>query len=207
MSNYLEILNSEKKFDRESLPILIEHLNEQISNKTYNLESNLAILKLYSLYPADLDEKIIKNILIKCIMHSDALVCRYMIPLKIQQGSTLAPIINMCQLLEMTKFLEFWEYKEGLEAAEAVPDFTKKIRNSICSVIGITYYTLPLELFSQLVNLPDPKLTKNLCEEQGWRVEGSTVIVRDREEQEADKKNEPILTIAQLQKVISTSHA
>eukprot|EP00916_Digyalum_oweni_P021361 GHVL01035480.1.p1 GENE.GHVL01035480.1~~GHVL01035480.1.p1 ORF type:complete len:173 (-),score=30.11 GHVL01035480.1:67-585(-) len=172
MSNYLEILNSEKKFDRESLPILIEHLNEQISNKTYNLE-----------------------------------ICRYMIPLKIQQGSTLAPIINMCQLLEMTKFLEFWEYKEGLEAAEAVPDFTKKIRNSICSVIGITYYTLPLELFSQLVNLPDPKLTKNLCEEQGWRVEGSTVIVRDREEQEADKKNEPILTIAQLQKVISTSHA
>merc|ERR1719399_2301697 len=107
------------RYDIEILPQLEAYLDEQLSEATYDLEANLAILKLYLLNPGEAKVKVYEGILVKALMAfpaTDFALCMYQIPEKYH--SQLKYPISLSQHLEMAKFKAFWKAAE--EQVEAV---------------------------------------------------------------------------------------
>mmetsp|Transcript_1142 Transcript_1142/g.2210 ORF Transcript_1142/g.2210 Transcript_1142/m.2210 type:complete len:82 (+) Transcript_1142:106-351(+) len=63
-----EIINGEKRYEQSSIEVLNAHLKEQLQKGTYDLDANLALLKLYLLFPDSADVDMMEGILLKALM-------------------------------------------------------------------------------------------------------------------------------------------
>lgn len=76
-------LLEEKRYDAAILPQLEEYVHAQCKGGTYDLDCNLAVLKLYQFHPELSKTDIIAKILVKALMKlpaTDYLLCTYLIP-------------------------------------------------------------------------------------------------------------------------------
>merc|ERR1712118_313388 len=81
------------------------YLHKQLSEATYDLDANLAILKLYLLYPDKAQVSVYEGILVKALMAfpaTDFALCMYQIPEK--HHAALKRVDQLSQHLEMAKF-------------------------------------------------------------------------------------------------------
>jgi len=70
------------RYSPEIIPQLEKYVQEQVASKTYNLEANLALLKLYQFHTDKSNVKVISQILIKALMNmpnTDFLLASYLI--------------------------------------------------------------------------------------------------------------------------------
>jgi translation initiation factor 3 subunit K len=70
------------RYSPEIIPQLEKYVQEQVAAKTYNLEANLALLKLYQFHSDKANVKVISQILIKALMNmpsTDFLLAAYLI--------------------------------------------------------------------------------------------------------------------------------
>jgi hypothetical protein len=76
-------LLEEKRYDFEILPQLEAYVEDQCKSQSYDLDANLAVLKLYKFHPDKSNEGIVAKVLLKALMnlpHTDYLLCTYLIP-------------------------------------------------------------------------------------------------------------------------------
>jgi len=185
----------EGRYDLEILPQLEEHLEEQLEKATYNLEANLAILKLYLLNPNEAKVKVYEGILLKALMAfpaTDFALCMYQIPEKYH--AQLKDPIKLSQHLEMAKFKAFWKAAEEQVTAAKEPDSEGKetfgkglvrakkwqeaIQDFVCGVVSTTYRSIRCEQLAELLNLPATDIEK-IIKAKGWtrKADDKEVIV------------------------------
>eukprot|EP00920_Eleutheroschizon_duboscqi_P028196 GHVT01068893.1.p1 GENE.GHVT01068893.1~~GHVT01068893.1.p1 ORF type:complete len:190 (-),score=42.79 GHVT01068893.1:650-1219(-) len=103
------------RFDPSSIPTLVESVKEQIANESYDGDANLAMFKLFGMYPKLLDLMACRRGLVKAIMQlpaSDATECIYLIPEATQNHPLIKPIITLEKNLQNCYFKKVWKTLE-----------------------------------------------------------------------------------------------
>merc|ERR1712087_1040243 len=81
-------LLAQQRYNPDILPALEEYVTAQCADGTYDLDCNLAVLKLYQFHPERNNVMIVAKILAKALMKlpdTDYLLCSYLIPERVQE--------------------------------------------------------------------------------------------------------------------------
>ena len=76
------MLQGIERYNPDNIPLLEEYVQYQIKEKKYNLDANLALLKLYQFNPNHFQTLVTAHILLKALTnlpHSDFLLCKCLI--------------------------------------------------------------------------------------------------------------------------------
>eukprot|EP00928_Gymnodinium_smaydae_P088766 TRINITY_DN72809_c0_g1_i1.p1 TRINITY_DN72809_c0_g1~~TRINITY_DN72809_c0_g1_i1.p1 ORF type:complete len:217 (-),score=58.43 TRINITY_DN72809_c0_g1_i1:92-742(-) len=163
-----KLLSYKTRYDREILPDLIAHLDSQIKDGSYSADANLAILKLYSLYPEEADVSVMEKILVKALMaypETDFALCMYQIHEKYH--TQLEAMTLLAKQLEMAKFPKFWKDAEGMEQLNAAKGWKEAIRKFIAGVVSATYRSIRIDQLTELLSMTAKEL-EVVIKERGW---------------------------------------
>eukprot|EP00794_Sanderia_malayensis_P017629 gene17629-19383_t len=174
------------RYNPENLPTLEQYVQMQAIENTYNLDANLAILKLYQFNPSMFKEAVTCQILLKALMnlpHTDFTLCRCLISETFQDMPTISKVISLSHKLETCEFRKFWsELEESKTIIEGIKGFEESIRKFIISVLNITFQLIDkMQLLEMLGNLSEDELKKT-CLEQQWQIDGNKVFIANQEE-------------------------
>ncbi|UKK02182.2 eukaryotic translation initiation factor 3 subunit 2 [Theileria orientalis] len=150
------------RFQVSSLPSFVESLDRQmLDNSLYSIKNNVAILKLYLLYPQEANPLVIQKILIQSLTqfpNSDFTVCVAQIPLTLQAQEPVAKIIKLHSLLHNCMFLAFWEAaKSPLECSPDktildVPGVCDTVRRFVLEMLPMVYHHMKVPEVRRLLN-------------------------------------------------------
>lgn len=156
------------RYDPEIIPKLEAHVKDQLEQGSYDIDANLAILKLYLLHPDESKVEIIEGVLLKALMafpSPDFALCMYEIPEKYHPQ--LKEVTLLAQQLEMTRFKAFWKTAESADALKTAKGWQASVRNFIAGVIADTYRSIRTETLLELLNMQAGELDA-LIRTQGW---------------------------------------
>lgn len=163
-----QLLDECGRYDANILPDLQEHLDRQLKTSTYDLDANLALLKLYLLYPEEAKVDVIERVLLKALMAfpaTDFHLCMYQIPEKYH--TQLKEVIQLAQWLEMAKFTKFWKDAEAVEALGQATGWQDAVRSFIGGVISSTYRSIKGSQLIELMNV-EASGVDAIIKAQGW---------------------------------------
>ena len=174
-------LLEESRYDVAILPRLEAYVDAQCSSQSYDLDANLATLKLYQFHPDQLKATVVVKILIKALMNlpnTDFLLCTYLIPERVLDAAPISSICSVAGLLETCKFREFWGAIGPLQAElAAAPGFDAAVRSFILTTFEITYQGVPTAHLKASLGLTDDAALGALVKERGWTISGDLVKV------------------------------
>lgn len=161
-------------YNPDILPELEQYVREQVSQRTYNLDANLALLRFYQCEPRRVNMQILTNVAIKSLMALPAVdynLCMFLIPEKLQQEEPLVTIATWAQLLETARFSDFWnEAARSRDLVESVPGFEEAIQNYAVHVLSISYRKVPRHVLAEAVNINGPSLDRFLEHQKSWSI-------------------------------------
>ncbi|XP_073230556.1 eukaryotic translation initiation factor 3 subunit K-like [Porites lutea] len=167
-----QLLKGIDRYNPENLTTLESYVHLQVYNNVYDLDANLAVLKLYQFNPAYHQTTVTMQILLKALMtlpNADFIMCRCLIDDANQQDPAIASVIKLAELLETCNFLEAWKYlEEESSLVEGVVGFHDAIRKYVSYVIGITYQTIDKSLISELLGGLQGDELDNWIKTQNW---------------------------------------
>lgn len=211
--NVEEALEDENRYDAEmSLGPLCADLSNQLKNGHYDLEVNLAILKLYLMHPkSDNMVPIMKQILMKALTRfpsTDFALCMYQIPEKYHNNAELKPIIDLAALLELSDFKKFWEELKKNADCKTVNGLEDSVRKFIVGVVGMTYSVVSSDELAALLNVTEGSTPfMAILKENGWtKTADSNVIINADagKVQDNGATKSSALTLQQLQEVLAS---
>lgn len=83
-----------QRYNPDILPQLEAYVAAQCAQSTYDLDCNLAVLKLYQFHPDTTNVAVVSKILLKAMMSlpsTDYITCTYLIPERVVRFSTSPP--------------------------------------------------------------------------------------------------------------------
>ncbi|KAL2649529.1 hypothetical protein R1flu_017657 [Riccia fluitans] len=175
-------------YNPDILPDLESYVQEQVAEKTYSLDANLCLLRLYQFEPARLNVHVITRILVKALMalpSPDFNLCMFLIPERLQMEEPFLTLATLAHFLETARFREFWdEANRNRDILEAVPGFNQAIQSYAIHVLSLTYQKLPRQILAEAINVEGLSLDKYIEQQQqhsGWSLEkgqaGGQVVV------------------------------
>lgn len=186
-----EIENKLKGIERYNplhIEILTEYFDAQCKNNQYDLEANMAILKLYQFNPNLFKSEVVEKILLKALTnmpHPDFILCELLIDSsKLSQGN-IQEIILMHTRLELCQFKTFWSDLDAQgDLYRDIVGFEESIRNYVCHIVGITYQNIRSNLLQALLGLSDKtEEYKNWLKRNDWKLnDDSYVTVANQED-------------------------
>lgn len=182
-----QMLRGIDRYNPNNLQILEDYIRDQSINNLYDLEANLAVLKLYQFNPQMTEKTIVVKILLKALTslpNTDFILCKCLIDSSLLEEEPLNVILNLHNLLETTKFEEFWkELSSKPRLLDGVNGFEDSIRRFICYVIRITYQTIEKSsLRSLLGGLADNQLSFWMNQNNWKDIENDFVFITNQEE-------------------------
>ncbi|KAJ1458559.1 armadillo-type protein [Pelagophyceae sp. CCMP2097] len=152
-----EILTSASQFSEASIAPLEEHLKAQVKDKTYDFAANKALVKLYQFSPQRCQLDILAKAFTKALMarpSNDMSSLLYMCPEVLADGDNTLRRLKKCdELLESSKFAEFWAGVRESTAAEAsivalCPGFEPALRRFIVELISTTFESVDVDFLA-----------------------------------------------------------
>merc|ERR1719327_1467290 len=200
-----EAFTVDKRYERGSLDVFKAYVDTQLQDGESDLEINLATLKLMLFYPELMDVAVIRKVLILSVSAYPAnefSLCMFQIPERLHKTDELRKVVELAQLLEMTKFNQFWQEAEKTLELDACKNWRGKIRDFITEVVTLTYQSIDLSDFAELTNLKGKEAdARKLVQSKGLFLEGDKVIIQ-QPEAAADDSQPVQLTADQLKKVL-----
>ncbi|KAI9486246.1 MAG: armadillo-type protein [Benjaminiella poitrasii] len=167
--NIAAMINGVERYNPDNITVLEEYLAKQCESGEYDLEANLAILKLYQFNPSLAKEPIIVKILVKAltaIPAPDFNLCLYLLAEHAHLKS-IEKLTELQQLLEQARYAKFWQADLKPWVA-VVPDFEANIRQVIARVMAMSYQTINASSLAANLGLSGDAFNK-FCESQGWQ--------------------------------------
>lgn len=167
------------QYEKATLQLLVAYLGEQMSSGSYDLEANLAILKLYAIYPEESNNDVTQKVLLKAMMNypsTDFSLCIYQIP----EGKVaeLKDVMKLATLLETAKFKQFWKEADSVELLKQAKGWEASVRKFVASVVSATYRAIGTAALAELLNLKEnSKEMLAILKEHEWQSEGKKVLV------------------------------
>ncbi|CAH9077081.1 unnamed protein product [Cuscuta europaea] len=165
-------------YNPDILPDLENYVNEQVSSKTYNLDANLCLLRLYQFEPERMSTQIVARILVKALMAMpapDFSLCLFLIPERVQMEEQFKTLIVLSHYLETSRFHQFWdEASKSRHILDVVPGFEQAIQMYAIHVLSLSYQKVPRTVLAEAINMEGPSLDKFLehqVSKNGWVIE------------------------------------
>jgi len=192
LSKIETLLQGIDRYNPNNIPILEEYVQFQVEERQYNLDANLALLKLYQFNPNHFQTLVTAHILLKALTnlpHADFVLCKCLIDnSRLEDEGLLHKIVDLSDLLERCQFREFWallrqETANYTDVVSHVKGFEDGIIEFILHIVNKTYQTINFnELKEILGNLSNEDLNK-LIKAKGWKKqEDNYVFVANHEE-------------------------
>ncbi|XP_033120439.1 eukaryotic translation initiation factor 3 subunit K-like [Anneissia japonica] len=187
------LLKGIDRYNPENLAKLERYVEIQTRENSYDLEANLAVLKLYQLNPMHFQLHVSQQILLKALTnlpHTDFILCKCLIDESHQQEPQLKSILYLHLLLETCEFQKFWNELVDLEdIVVGIVGFEDSIRKFICHVLKITYQTISKRLLAQLLgDLTDRELEQWMTK-YGWRLQDDGKVFITNQDEIVKTKN------------------
>merc|ERR1712080_714894 len=180
------LLKGIDRYNPENLLTLEHYVQMQAFEQTYNLDANLAVLKLYQFIRA-FKETVTCQILLKALMNlpnTDLNLCKCLIIEQHQAVESVNKVIELSNLLETCEFQCFWQELEKYpELIEGITGFRESIKNFIASVLKVTYQNISRTLLKEVMNddtIEDLEITP-FCAENGWIMDEDTIYISNQE--------------------------
>ena len=178
-ANIAALLTGIDRYNPENLTKLERYVEMQCVENTYNLEANLAVLKLYQFNPSHFKISVTQQILMKALTnlpHKDFTLCKCLIDTAKQEDESILKIMELADLLETCQFKSFWmalEHTWGeTESLDGLRGFGDSIRKFICHVVNITYQRISFDNLQDLLGGISPDQVRNWIVKYGWKEQG-----------------------------------
>lgn len=170
---------------------LEQYAQFQAAGSDYDFEANLTLIKLYQFEPNRVNITVTLQVLLKALVNMptpDFSLLKSVLPPNLQQDEKVKQVVSLHDLLESCQFREVWVEGGMGQVTENITDFQGQIRQYICSVLEVSYQSVPTQLVRDyLGGLEDSSLSQ-LAGGRGWVVAGETVHIRKQEELIKPKK-------------------
>uniref|UniRef100_A0A3B3S2J7 Eukaryotic translation initiation factor 3 subunit K n=1 Tax=Paramormyrops kingsleyae TaxID=1676925 RepID=A0A3B3S2J7_9TELE len=131
-ANVGKLLRGIDRYNPENLATLERYVETQAKENAYDLEANLAVLKLYQFNPAYFQTTVTSQILLKALTnlpHTDFTLCKCMIDQTHQEERPIRQILYLGNLLETCHFQAFWSsLEENRELIDGITGFEDSVR-------------------------------------------------------------------------------
>ncbi|OII76656.1 SAC3 GANP family protein [Cryptosporidium andersoni] len=181
------LLNSASRYDVCNLEVFEQCVRDQIKFEQYSIINNLAILRLYMIYPNKMKLDIIQDILLKALIQSplssDFLSCTYQIPLSIQDNPEIKPILFLHEMLIDCKFTYMWKFLKSNQLLSTkisrILGFEDFLRNIVVYTVNNSHSCISLLVLSELLDLPtSSNKIIEIIEKNGWRMDIQSGLIR-----------------------------
>lgn len=180
------LLKGIDRYNPENLQTLEHYVQMQAFEETYNLDANLAVLKLYQFNPSMFKDTVTCQILLKALMnlpHTDFVLCKCLIIELHQSTEIVNKVIELANLLETCEFKQFWTIlDENRELIEGIKGFEDSIRRFIASVVNVTYENISKPYLLELLGGISEEDVEVLGGNLGWVLGDATVFVSSQED-------------------------
>ncbi|XP_044183617.1 eukaryotic translation initiation factor 3 subunit K-like [Acropora palmata] len=188
-----QLLKGIDRYNPENLKTLEGYVHFQVYNNAYDVDANLAVLKLYQFNPAYHQTTVTMQILLKALMmlpNADFIMCRCLIDDANQQDPSIDRVLKLAEHLEKCNFLEAWKYLE-MESSlvDGIVGFHDAIRKYVSYVIGITYQTIDKSLMSDLLGGLQGDELDEWIKAQGWTIQEDGKVFICNQEAHIKSKN------------------
>ena len=175
-------LLASSRYDPAIIPQLEAYVDAQCASQTYDLDANLALLKLYQFHPEQLKAAAVAKVLAKALMNlpaTDYLACTYMVPERVMAEEPLAALAAAASKLEACCFRDAWTTLEPLRATllKETPGFDEAVRGYMMGVFEITYQSVPTSHLKASLGLGSDGELSKLVATRKWTVEGDLVKI------------------------------
>ncbi|XP_035536588.1 eukaryotic translation initiation factor 3 subunit K isoform X1 [Morone saxatilis] len=193
-ANVGKLLRGIDRYNPENLATLERYVETQARENAYDLEANLAVLKLYQFNPAYFQTQVTSQILLKALTnlpHTDFTLCKCMIDQTHQQEERpIRQILYLGNLLETCHFQSFWtSLEENRELIDGITGFEDSVRKFICHVVGITYQTIEHRLLAEMLGDPLDTQVKVWMNKYAWTENEEGQIFIFNQEESVKPKN------------------
>ncbi|XP_049581520.1 eukaryotic translation initiation factor 3 subunit K [Syngnathus scovelli] len=211
-ANVAKLLRGIDRYNPENLATLERYVETQARENAYDLEANLAVLKLYQFNPAYFQTNVTSQILLKALTnlpHTDFTLCKCMIDQTHQKEERpIRQILDMGNLLETCHFQSFWKTLEvNRELIDGITGFEDSVRKFICHVVGITYQTIDRCLLAEM--LGDPPLDNQVkvwMNKYNWtETEDGQIFIFNQEESVKPKNIVEKIDFESVSSIMATS--
>uniref|UniRef100_A0A069DPL7 Eukaryotic translation initiation factor 3 subunit K n=2 Tax=Panstrongylus TaxID=65342 RepID=A0A069DPL7_9HEMI len=180
------------RYNPDNLSTLERYVEIQSQENAYDLEANLAVLKLYQ-FNQNYNKDITCQILLKALTnfpHTDFILCKCLLNQTLCEESPIKEIITLADCLECCDFEHFWkEVNEMQELCARIIGFQDSIRKFVCHVVGITFQTIQRSLLSQLLGGVDDHTLKHWVQKYGWKEIANNMIFIANQDENIKTKN------------------
>merc|ERR1711973_180612 len=192
-SEIKSMLQGIERYNPENIKTLEHYVDLQAREKGYDLEANLALLKLYQFNTDYYRLDVVCQILLKALTnlpHTDIILCKCMLTQDILKDPNVETILYLADLLEMCQFKAFWEaINEEAALVSTVAGFEDSIRKFVCHVISITYQTIQEPVLQELLGLVDENAIRGWTDRYGWKVGSDGLISLTNQEEVIKTRN------------------
>ncbi|KAK8405538.1 hypothetical protein O3P69_001834 [Scylla paramamosain] len=187
------MLRGIERYNPENIATLERYVELQARENTYDLEANLALLKLYQFNPGTYQSTVACQILIKALTnlpHTDFVLCKCLLGQDQMEDDNIKRIMYLHDLLEMCQFRTFWTEKhQYADLTAGIKDFSDSIRKYICHVISITYQHIERHVLGQLLGNIDDATQQAWMNKYGWKMNDDGCIFVANQEETVKTKN------------------
>ena len=131
-ANVGKLLKGIDRYNPGNLATLERYVETQAKENAYDLEANLAVLKLYQFNSAFFQTTVTSQILLKALTnlpHTDFTLCKCMIDQAHQEERSIWQILYLRDLLETCHFQAFWQaLDENMDLLEGITGFEDSVR-------------------------------------------------------------------------------
>ncbi|CAG7838286.1 unnamed protein product [Allacma fusca] len=186
-------LNTVERYNSSNLLKFQRYVELQVTDNFYDLEANLAVLKLYQFFPQLYQPDIVNMILLKALTnlpHTDFVLCRCLLGPSQMEDLSILRIAYLANLLELCQFKKFWQEKaQDNTLITQISGFDDSIRKFICHVVNITYQTIDRGVLKELLgSIPDAEL-RSWIAKNSWKEEPNGMIFIQSQEDLVKTKN------------------
>jgi translation initiation factor 3 subunit K len=185
------LLKGIDRYNPENLEILERYVYAQAAENTYDLEANLAVLKLYQFNPTYFQLQVVSMILLKALTnlpHTDYTMCKCLVDVVHFEDEPLKRIDVMADILEMCQFQMFWKQDVG-DLTMGITDFDDSVRKFICHVVGITYQQIRKSELRELLGNISEANANHWIARNGWKDQGDGYVYIANQEDNIKTKN------------------
>ncbi|KAJ8673087.1 hypothetical protein QAD02_004348 [Eretmocerus hayati] len=192
----VEMLKGIERYNPENLSTLEKYVDIQVSENAYDLDANLAVLKLYQMNPQTYNKDVTCKILLKALTnlpHTDFVLCKCLLNQRIMQDPDIQHIMDLSNLLEECQFQIAWNHISKMrEWCGRITGFNDSIRKFVCHVVGITFQTIAKSLLVELLGgkmqIDDNNL-RQWIKKYGWKEESDGTIFIANQDENIKTKN------------------
>nr|KAG5712405.1 hypothetical protein BaRGS_023984 [Batillaria attramentaria] len=182
-----------KEYNPENLSTLERYVHMQAQENTYDVEANLAILKLYQFNPGHYQTEIAALILLKALTnlpHTDFTLCKCLIDSSRLNEAPISRILELAEDLETCNFQQFWgELRDDPDMIAGITGFEDSIRKFVCHVVAATFQTIELEKLQELLGNVIDTQAMQWVNKYGWSLNNDGMVFVANQEENIKTKN------------------